>query len=217
MIVEKTGLIEALEAQNTEEARGRIENIREFLGVVRDYVDEHELVPDRGVRDAGDGNEVELTYHEPTLGDFMEWLSLRTDLDSLENDQMDSVTFMTVHSAKGLEFDNVFVAGMEESIFPHTASMLENGVEEERRLAYVAITRARKRLFLTCAARRADLQRHAGQCPQPFYLRDARGAPRLRRRRVARLLGNGMGKTWRSPGHFRKRPGRGDVWRTCLW
>ena len=154
MIVEKTGLIEALEAQNTEEARGRIENIREFLGVVRDYVDEHELVPDRGVRDAGDGNEVELTYHEPTLGDFMEWLSLRTDLDSLENDQMDSVTFMTVHSAKGLEFDNVFVAGMEESIFPHTASMLENGVEEERRLAYVAITRARKRLFLTCAARR---------------------------------------------------------------
>ena len=71
MIVEKTGLIEALEAQNTEEARGRIENIREFLGVVRDYVDEHELVPDRGVRDAGDGNEVELTSHEPTLGDFM--------------------------------------------------------------------------------------------------------------------------------------------------
>ena len=139
MIVEKTGLIEALEAQNTEEARGRIENIREFLGVVRD---------------ADDGNEVELTYHEPTLGDFMEWLSLRTDLDSLGNDQMDSVTFMTVHSAKGLEFDNVFVAGMEESIFPHTASMLENGVEEERRLAYVAITRARKRLFLTCAARR---------------------------------------------------------------
>ena len=115
MIVEKTGLIEALEAQNTEEARGRIENIREFLGVVRDYVDEHELVPDRGVRDADDGNEVELTYHEPTLGDFMEWLSLRTDLDSLGNDQMDSVTFMTVHSAKGLEFDNVFVAGMEES------------------------------------------------------------------------------------------------------
>ena len=164
MIVEKTGLIESLEAQNTDEARGRIENIREFLGVVRDYVDEHELVPDRGMYEAGEGEEAELTYHEPTLGDFMEWLSLRTDLDSLGSDQVDSVTFMTVHSAKGLEFDNVFVAGMEESIFPHTASMLENGVEEERRLAYVAITRARKRLFLTCAARRRifnDLQANA--------------------------------------------------------
>ena len=164
MIVEKTGLIESLEAQNTDEARGRIENIREFLGVVRDYVDEHELVPDRGMHEAGEGEEAELTYHEPTLGDFMEWLSLRTDLDSLGSDQVDSVTFMTVHSAKGLEFDNVFVAGMEESIFPHTASMLENGVEEERRLAYVAITRARKRLFLTCAARRRifnDLQANA--------------------------------------------------------
>lgn len=164
MIVEKTGLIESLEAQNTDEARGRIENIREFLGVVRDYVDEHELVPGHGALDADDGEEGELTYHEPTLGDFMEWLSLRTDLDSLGNDQVDSVTFMTVHSAKGLEFDNVFVAGMEESIFPHTASMLENGVEEERRLAYVAITRARKRLFLTCAARRRifnDLQANA--------------------------------------------------------
>ncbi len=164
MIVEKTGLIESLEAQNTDEARGRIENIREFLGVVRDYADEHELVPDRGMHEAGEGEEAELTYHEPTLGDFMEWLSLRTDLDSLGSDQVDSVTFMTVHSAKGLEFDNVFVAGMEESIFPHTASMLENGVEEERRLAYVAITRARKRLFLTCAARRRifnDLQANA--------------------------------------------------------
>ncbi len=161
MIVEKTGLIEALEAQNTDEARGRIENIREFLGVVRDYMDEHELVPDRGLHDAMDG---EVGYREPRLGDFMEWLSLRTDLDSLDGDEHDAVTFMTVHSAKGLEFDNVFVAGMEESIFPHTASMLENGVEEERRLAYVAITRARKRLFLTCAARRRifnDLQANA--------------------------------------------------------
>lgn len=164
MIVEKTGLIEALEAQNTDEARGRIENIREFLGVVREYADDHELVFDPDVLEVPDEENDELAFHAPTLGDFMEWLSLRTDLDSLGSEENDAVTFMTVHSAKGLEFDNVFVAGMEESIFPHTASMLENGVEEERRLAYVAITRARKRLFLTCAARRRifnDLQANA--------------------------------------------------------
>ena len=164
MIVEKTGLIEALEAQNTDEARGRIENIREFLGVVREYADDHELVFDPDILDMPDEGDDALAFHAPTLGDFMEWLSLRTDLDSLGSEENDAVTFMTVHSAKGLEFDNVFVAGMEESIFPHTASMLENGVEEERRLAYVAITRARKRLFLTCAARRRifnDLQANA--------------------------------------------------------
>lgn len=164
MIVEKTGLMEALEAQNTDEARGRIENIREFLGVVREYADDHEIVFDPDILDIPDVDNDELAFHAPTLGDFMEWLSLRTDLDSLGSEENDAVTFMTVHSAKGLEFDNVFVAGMEESIFPHTASMLENGVEEERRLAYVAITRARKRLFLTCAARRRifnDLQANA--------------------------------------------------------
>ena len=164
MIVEKTGLIEALEAQNTDEARGRIENIREFLGVVREYADDHEIVFDSDILDISDGDNDDLAFHAPTLGDFMEWLSLRTDLDFLGSEENDAVTFMTVHSAKGLEFDNVFVAGMEESIFPHTASMLENGVEEERRLAYVAITRARKRLFLTCAARRRifnDLQANA--------------------------------------------------------
>ena len=163
MIVEKTGLIAALEAQRTDEAASRIENIREFLGVVHDYVEAHELVPDAELDadvpsaeeapDPADG-EVPTGFHAPTLADFMEWLSLRTDLDALDGASEDYVTFMTVHSAKGLEFDNVFVAGMEEGIFPHTSSILEHGVEEERRLAYVAITRARKRLFLTHAQTR---------------------------------------------------------------
>ena len=160
MIVEKTGLIAALEAQRTDEARGRIENIREFMGVVHDYVESHEFVPDADVlpvseesadgaaADAVEEGEVPAGFHVPTLADFMEWLSLRVEAGD------DYVTFMTVHSAKGLEFDNVFVAGMEEGIFPHMTSILEHGVEEERRLAYVAITRARKRLFMTHAQTR---------------------------------------------------------------
>ncbi len=162
MIIEKTQLIAALEAQKTDEAQARIENILEFKGVVRDYVESHELVVDTSQVNTQTG-EFE-NYRAPVLADFMEWLSLRTDLDTLGEDAQEAVTFMTVHSAKGLEFDVVFVAGMEESIFPHTVSLLENGVEEERRLAYVAITRARKRLFLTYAAHRRifnDMQANA--------------------------------------------------------
>lgn len=84
----------------------------------------------------------------------MEWLALRSDLDALSG-QSSAITMMTIHSAKGLEFPAVFVAGMEEGIFPHVAGFGGEDaakLEEERRLAYVAITRARKRLFLTYAA-----------------------------------------------------------------
>ncbi len=89
-----------------------------------------------------------------SLADFIEWVRLRTDLDTVTEDGR-AVTLMTVHSSKGLEFDCVFVAGMEESLFPHMNSVGDAAsVEEERRLAYVAITRARKRLYLTCASQR---------------------------------------------------------------
>jgi DNA helicase-2/ATP-dependent DNA helicase PcrA len=85
----------------------------------------------------------------------MEWLALRTDLDSLDAGE-EYVTLMTVHTAKGLEYPVVFVAGLEESIFPHANSMFDpTGLEEERRLAYVAITRARERLYLTHAHARS--------------------------------------------------------------
>ena len=94
-------------------------------------------------------------HEEPSLPAFMEWLALRTDLDTLDAGD-DYVTLMTVHTAKGLEFPVVFVAGLEESIFPHQNSMFEPaGLEEERRLAYVAITRARERLYLTHAHARS--------------------------------------------------------------
>lgn len=103
--------------------------------------------------------EIERTYGPlacKALPALLEWLALRSDLDALAGDTH-AITMMTVHSAKGLEFPAVFVAGMEESIFPHVAGWTDDDpakLEEERRLAYVAITRARKRLFLTYAATR---------------------------------------------------------------
>ena len=136
MIVAKSGLIEALEAERTDEGQNRADNIREFFGVVAEFAETHEA---------------------PDLPAFMEWLALRTDLDTLaEGDEY--VTLMTVHTAKGLEYPVVFVAGLEESIFPHQNSIFATdggGLEEERRLAYVAITRARERLYLSLAASRS--------------------------------------------------------------
>lgn len=144
MIIERSGLIAALENKKSEENQSRKENIAEFLSVVREYVETHELI------EIEDSQEV----RPPELTDFMEWLSLRTDLDTLDTYNSEMITFMTIHSAKGLEFDYVFVTGMEEGIFPHTNSIQEHNIEEERRLAYVAITRARKRLYMTHAQTR---------------------------------------------------------------
>jgi len=167
MIIEKAGLISALQAEATDEARGRIENIQEFLGVVDEFVETHD--DDDAMFEAptaegasGEQQQVAAEGEQPavrtlrgdSLADFIEWVRLRTDLDTATDDGK-AVTLMTIHSAKGLEFDNVFVTGMEESIFPHMNSMQDAaGVEEERRLAYVAITRARKNLYLTCASQR---------------------------------------------------------------
>ncbi|MBQ9955095.1 MAG: UvrD-helicase domain-containing protein [Eggerthellaceae bacterium] len=183
-IIDNTGIIEALEAEGTDEARGRIENIKEFLGVVDEFAathtEEDEPVMGEGREGAASSSASkgdspafgaqEVFFAGPTegvaegeparvlrgdsLADFIEWVRLRTDLDaSVEGEP--AVTLMTVHSSKGLEFDCVFVAGMEESLFPHMNSVGDAaGVEEERRLAYVAITRARKYLYLTCAQSR---------------------------------------------------------------
>ena len=159
-IIDKSGLIGALQAENTDEARGRIENIQEFLGVVDEFVDTHDdedadyAAPTaEGDDEAADAAPARVLRGD-SLADFIEWVRLRTDLDTVAEDG-NAVTLMTVHSSKGLEFDCVFVAGMEETLFPHMNSVGDAAsVEEERRLAYVAITRARKRLFLTCASQR---------------------------------------------------------------
>ncbi|MBQ2681922.1 MAG: UvrD-helicase domain-containing protein [Eggerthellaceae bacterium] len=158
MIIEKAGLVSALQNEGTDEARGRIENIKEFLGVVDEFVETHDdedaefAAPTAG--EVEEGEEPTRVLRGDSLADFIEWVRLRTDLDAASDDGH-AVTLMTVHSSKGLEFDCVFVAGMEESLFPHMNSIADSGaVEEERRLAYVAITRARKYLYLTCASQR---------------------------------------------------------------
>lgn len=129
----KTGYTKALELENTVEAENRIENLEEFLTVAIEF-EEQEA--------------------DATLGEFLEGITLSSDIDNLENEQ-DSVTLMTLHSAKGLEFPVVFLVGMEEGIFPGCKSIGEpKELEEERRLCYVGITRAKNELFLTCAKRR---------------------------------------------------------------
>ena len=180
-IVERSGLIRALNAEGSLEAEGRVENIQEFIGVAAEFEESHEDVEGtleslEELRAAGmegvpasEGapgpsaaslDDIERTYGPlacKALPALMEWLALRSDLDSLAG-QNQAITMMTVHSAKGLEFPVVFVAGMEDGIFPHVggfgADVDPAKLEEERRLAYVAITRARKRLFLTYAATR---------------------------------------------------------------
>lgn len=170
-IVDKAGLIRALEAENTVEADARIENIREFFEVAAEFDETHDNVAEtleslRQLREAGalDGAAAPapaVTEEPPMppvasekLPALMEWLALRSDLDALAG-QSSAITMMTIHSAKGLEFPVVFVAGMEEGLFPHHGHEGgAGGIEEERRLAYVAITRAEQRLFLTYATTR---------------------------------------------------------------
>ena len=133
MTLKKTGYTKALEEEKTVEAENRIENLEEFFTVAMEF--EHEEA-------------------ENSLQNFLEGMTLSSDLDGVD-DSEESVTLMTLHSAKGLEFPVVFLVGMEEGIFPGYKSIGEQSeLEEERRLCYVGITRAEKDLFLTCAKQR---------------------------------------------------------------
>lgn len=159
MIVDKAGIIEFYRNNPSEDSQSRIENIQEFFGVVDEYRETHEdadalfEAPKVGEDQSAETPRVRV-FEADSLSDFVEWVTLRTDMDTMAEDGA-AVTLMTIHSAKGLEFDCVFVAGLEESIFPHSNSSFDpQGLEEERRLAYVAITRARKRLYLTAALTR---------------------------------------------------------------
>ncbi len=151
----KTGYTKALETENTVEAENRIENLEEFLTVAIEY---------------------EEQVAENDLGDFLEGIILTSDIDNLEEEQ-DMVTLMTLHSAKGLEFPVVFLVGMEEGIFPGYKSISEpKELEEERRLCYVGITRAKNYLYLTCAKRRTifgstscnPVSRFIGEIPDEY-------------------------------------------------
>jgi DNA helicase-2/ATP-dependent DNA helicase PcrA len=168
-ILEHTGYLRALEAEKTVEAQTRAENVKELLTVTQQF---------------------ENTTEDPTLSAFLEQTALIADIDTLE-ENADAVTMMTLHAAKGLEFPVVFLVGMEEGIFPHfRALQADKEMEEERRLAYVGITRAREDLHLTYATRRTlfgntqfnPMSRFIREIPNEYYAEPPRRAVRAMNR-----------------------------------
>ena len=148
-ILDRTGYRDALEAERTIESRGRLENLEELVGVGREY---------------------EQNAQEPSLSGFLQEISLYSDQDALRGEEDDGglITLMTIHNAKGLEFRAVFMIGMEEMVFPHARSIEENALEEERRLCYVGMTRAKERLTMTHAMRRNLFGRSETNLPSRF-------------------------------------------------
>lgn len=132
-IIEETGYLAELKQEDTEESQSRIENLQELVNVARDFSPDEE---------------------DNILGEFLAQVALVSDLDETP-DADNAVTLMTLHAAKGLEFETVFLAGLEEGIFPHSRSLNSNTeMEEERRLMYVGVTRAKQKLYITYAKRR---------------------------------------------------------------
>ena len=147
-VVSRTGYAVMLEAKDTVEDRTRLENVRELLTSINSYIEDAE--------------------GEPTLAGFLDTIALYTDLDNHDPSE-DCVVMMTMHAAKGLEFPVVFVVGVEEGIFPGIRAIGETEeMEEERRLCYVAMTRAKERLHLTCASQRMLFGRTSANRPSRF-------------------------------------------------
>ncbi|MBA3358353.1 MAG: UvrD-helicase domain-containing protein, partial [Thermoleophilaceae bacterium] len=131
--LEDSGYLAALRAERTIEAEGRLENLEELVGVAREY---------------------DTAADEPSVEEFLQQLALFSEQDKLQDDA-GIVTLMTLHNAKGLEYDMVFMIGCEDGVFPHSRSIEAGDVEEERRLCYVGITRARQQLYVTHARTRS--------------------------------------------------------------
>ena len=175
-LLDNTGYLKELEREKTVEAQTRAENVKELLTVTQQF---------------------EQTTEVPTLGAFLEQTALIADIDSLES-SAEAVVMMTLHSAKGLEFPVVFLAGMEEGVFPHSRSMQsDREMEEERRLAYVGITRAREELFLTFADRRTifgstqvnQVSRFIREIPDELFHQNAKGPSKAAGATGSRVVG----------------------------
>jgi DNA helicase-2/ATP-dependent DNA helicase PcrA len=171
-VIERTGYREYLQAAHPKwEADGKIENLEELVGVAREY---------------------ETSADGPALSGFLQEISLYSDQDALRDDgESGQVTLMTLHNAKGLEFRAVFVLGLEEGIFPHSRSLEENDVEEERRLCYVGMTRAKERLTMLHASRRSLYGRSEPRLPSRFL--DELPEHGVRRERLAPASWSGYG------------------------
>jgi DNA helicase-2/ATP-dependent DNA helicase PcrA len=151
-VLQESGYLEALEAERTIEAEGRVENLQELVGVAGEF----------------DANrEIEGASDVSPLEEFLAQISLLSDQDALRDGES-LVTLMTLHNAKGLEYGAVFIIGCEEGVFPHSRSVEEGNLEEERRLCYVGVTRARERLYLTSARRRNLYGGSAQNLPSRF-------------------------------------------------
>jgi len=145
-VLERSGYMDALRAERTIEAQGRMENLQELVSAAQEY---------------------QASAAEPSLSGFLQEISLYSDQDAIRGEQS-LVTLMTLHNAKGLEFRAVFMIGLEEGIFPHARSIEEQGLEEERRLAYVGMTRAKERLVLTHASARSLYGSRSYNLPSRF-------------------------------------------------
>lgn len=147
-LVEKTGLISQYDNDLSEEAKTRVENIKELMGAIAEF---------------------EANSENATLQDYLENVSLFTDFDDADFENKKYISLMTLHSVKGLEFDVVFMSGMEENLFPSYRSINDDKLlEEERRLCYVGITRARKKLFLSFAYQRTLYNQASFNKPSRF-------------------------------------------------
>ncbi|MBP3461099.1 MAG: UvrD-helicase domain-containing protein [Bacilli bacterium] len=147
LILDKTGIKEELISEKSLESDIRLENLEEFKSITKNFEERYGII---------------------SLQAFLEEISLVSDIEE-HNDNTDLVTLMTVHSAKGLEFDNVFIIGLEEGLFPHTNSLTNHEeIEEERRLIYVAITRAKRRLELVNAKKRVIYGNESNNLPSRF-------------------------------------------------
>jgi DNA helicase-2/ATP-dependent DNA helicase PcrA len=145
-VLSESGYVDALKAERTIEAEGRLENLEELVGVAREFQQQAE---------------------EPRLDEFLQQIALFSEQDNLTSDE-GIVTLMTLHNAKGLEFPIVFMIGVEEGIFPHMRSIEAGDLDEERRLCYVGITRARQQLYVTYARARSLFGRREWNVPSRF-------------------------------------------------
>ena len=143
-VLTESGYFEALEADRTVESEGRLDNLRELIGVAAEFDTNRTIEGDSDV---------------PPLEEFLQQISLYSEADRMLQSDQSLLTLMTLHNAKGLEFNTVFMVGFEDGVLPHSRSLDEGGEEEERRLCYVGITRARRRLYLTSARTRRTFGR----------------------------------------------------------